>query len=295
MGENKAIAEHPIIIVALKTDDHMYREDQDYVLEDPPDKTETLNVSETVTEAGSPPNIDVGDVLDQADAMQADPESYKHYFDFYLKYYSAKYAQQPPPKGGAPLSSFSCPPPSQGPAGTSYPTLVNNFSNNTFPSRSNAVYNPVKGLAPNNSNQHCMQGNPRAFAQPPQKSQGYPNPQFNSQGYPHPPLNSRGSQNPQNMDAPQKENMHDFPQSRKYNQDKHSVPPPSKEDAIKLNTLQEKQFMSNFQNKTNTKFNELNESNVASAKLIQAELLKAPTSSPAPSVLGSLVAYEDSD
>ena len=37
--------------------------------------------------------------------MKADPEAYKQYFDFYLKYYTQKYEHQPPPK------TFSFPPP----------------------------------------------------------------------------------------------------------------------------------------------------------------------------------------
>ena len=37
--------------------------------------------------------------------MKADPEAYKQYFDFYLKYYTQKYEHQPPPK------TFSIPPP----------------------------------------------------------------------------------------------------------------------------------------------------------------------------------------
>lgn len=39
--------------------------------------------------------------------MTADPEAYKQYFDFYLKYYTQKYAKQPPPDK---FSSLNTPP-----------------------------------------------------------------------------------------------------------------------------------------------------------------------------------------
>ena len=139
------VVEHPIIYVIFKSDEHLFRED-DKEEEDVP----------TVEAKAAPDNV--GDVMSETDAMQADPEAYKQYFDFYLKYYTQKYSQQglsdiqqpmaptppiqapvmPPAHPGhatLPTTDFSRPPPNL------YSTPPPNFpnsrrqcsANNTFP------------------------------------------------------------------------------------------------------------------------------------------------------------------
>ena len=133
------IVEHPIIHVVFSRDEHLYREDLDYVLFDEEKESDNTTAGENAD--GDKPRL--GDVLSQADAMQADPESYKQYFDFYLKYYTSKYAQQgvdlnnPDP---LPNSLTQPPQPAQFP-NTSSNTFPNRaqFLNNTFPQRS--LYN----------------------------------------------------------------------------------------------------------------------------------------------------------
>merc|ERR1711952_258358 len=74
--------------------------------------------------------------MSETDAMAADPEAYKQYFDFYLKYYTQKYAQHgvtsEPPPGLPPAAPAAAPDMSRPP-----PPL----NRNTFPSR---VLNPVQ-------------------------------------------------------------------------------------------------------------------------------------------------------
>merc|ERR1719242_2912783 len=80
------IVEHPIIYVVFKSDEHLFRDDADDIHVE--SKEEMSAPIKTATEP-----LGVGDVMSQTEAMQADPESYKKYFDFYLKYYTTKYAQ----------------------------------------------------------------------------------------------------------------------------------------------------------------------------------------------------------
>jgi len=92
--KDTSIVEHPIIHVVFTQDECLYREAQDCLMIESSDKmatgTEAI-ISQSGIEAGAP---SVGEVLSHADAMQADPEAYKKYFDFYLKYYTSKYAQE---------------------------------------------------------------------------------------------------------------------------------------------------------------------------------------------------------
>jgi len=143
MLKNTRIVEHPIIHVIFSRDEHLYREDQDYVLFD--EEKETVNVA--ADDGDNPDGVKprLGDVLSQADAMQADPESYKQYFDFYLKYYTSKYAQQ-----GVDLNNpETLPNPmAQPPQPAQYP----NTSSNTFPNRAQFLNNTFPQRSPYNSN-----------------------------------------------------------------------------------------------------------------------------------------------
>jgi hypothetical protein len=306
--ENKVLVEHPIIIVAFKTDDHMYREEQDCFVMETSDKSETHMVKEGAhaQEGTKPDDVSVADVLSQAEAMQADPDTYKHYFDFYLKYYSAKYSQQPP-KSEDLSSPFTCPPPSLDPSGTLYPTLVKNLSNNTFPNRSSATLNPPtqnqafgNALLPNTFSQpppnNFSQPPPNTFSQPPPNTFAAPPPDI-AENYTRPSINFRRG------NKSQKENNHGLLNSPQTIHVAASADPLfNKESVSRLNSLQEKQFLSSFPSKkSHARLDQLNASNVASAKLIQAELKNHTNSDEKTiengpkSTLSGLVAYEDSD
>ena len=105
------LVEHPVIYVVFKTDEHLFRdEEEDQVAEKSSSTSDNLETSRHAR----PENV--GDVLGETEAMKSDPEAYKQYFDFYLKYYTKKYAQQgvttmTPPQLPAPPPSFSTPPP----------------------------------------------------------------------------------------------------------------------------------------------------------------------------------------
>ena len=117
--KNTSFVEHPIIHVVFRSEECNYREDQDYAMEEE-------RQEEPGQEDPRPPSLGVGDVLSETDAMAADPEAYKQYFDFYLKYYSAKYnrpGSTVPPAAAAP----------------SHPAqLLLPPRNNTFPTRSSS-------------------------------------------------------------------------------------------------------------------------------------------------------------
>ena len=101
--KDRAVVEHPIIHVVFKSEEMNYREEQDLCLEEPPEQEEQRPGQQ---EPGSCQEaVTVGDVMSDTEAMAADPEAYKQYFDFYLKYYSTKYkVQGAAPPGSAPLS-----------------------------------------------------------------------------------------------------------------------------------------------------------------------------------------------
>ena len=146
----KTIVEHPVIYVIFKSDEHMFRDEDRVEDDDQKQKEEAQTASET--EVDKPNNV--GDVMEEADAMQADPEAYKQYFDFYLKYYTQKYAQHgvsvdaPPPvnysggimeQSGRNLMAMTMtqPPPNHAPNYATPPPR-----NNTYP------------LRPHNANTH---------------------------------------------------------------------------------------------------------------------------------------------
>merc|ERR1712126_41977 len=102
-----------------------------------------VNPSEVIK--ATTPNL--GDVMSDTDAMQADPEAYKQYFDFYHKYYTQKYAQhgvtneqiqptfpnvtQSPP----PLCQTNVPPPPLNntfPSRTQQQSVLSNIKNRNF-------------------------------------------------------------------------------------------------------------------------------------------------------------------
>ena len=73
------LVEHPIIYVVFKTDEHLFRdEEEDQVPEKPSSTSDNLETSRHVR----PENV--GDVLCETEAMKSDPEAYKQYFDFIL-------------------------------------------------------------------------------------------------------------------------------------------------------------------------------------------------------------------
>merc|ERR1712098_669301 len=121
------MGEHPVIYVIFKSDEHMFREDD--IVDDSEKKQSEEDQKVSEADVEKPKNI--GDVMDQADAMQADPEAYKQYFDFYLKYYTSKYAQQ-----GVDLSKPDAPPNLMAP-----PAQFPNTSSNTFPNRAQFLNN----------------------------------------------------------------------------------------------------------------------------------------------------------
>ena len=116
----RAVVEYPVLHVAMKADECLYREPSDCL-----DLAKDLAVA--ATNGGQKEEVkqeheegveDVGQVWDQEDAMQADPAAFRQYFDFYLNYYTQKYARQaggssgplvppchslPPPPAGIPI------------------------------------------------------------------------------------------------------------------------------------------------------------------------------------------------
>ena len=118
------IVEHPIIYVVFKSDEHLFRDEADDIHVE--SKEEISAPIKTATEP-----LGVGDVMSQTEAMQADPESYKKYFDFYLKYYTTKYAQH----GVTQDEAVPQPPSAQ-----ARPAEVNT---NTFPSRAASTLQPL--------------------------------------------------------------------------------------------------------------------------------------------------------
>jgi len=144
--QNTRIVEHPIIYVVFSRDDHMYREEQDLILFEEDKEVAENGVSTSHDDSTAAANPTIGDVLSQTDAMQADPEAYKQYFDFYLKYYTSKYAQQ----GASPNLSQPLPNAFAGsaiPAGPQFPNSQN-FSSNTFPSRGQLSNNTFPSRTP---------------------------------------------------------------------------------------------------------------------------------------------------
>ena len=99
--QDTVIVEHPIIYVVFKTDEHLFRDEADDI--HVPIKEKAAD-SETSTDS-----VGLGEVMSQTEDMQSDPEAYKKYFDFYLKYYTTKYAKH----GVAPEDSLPAkqPPP----------------------------------------------------------------------------------------------------------------------------------------------------------------------------------------
>ena len=171
--KNTRIVEHPIIHVVFTRDEHMYREDLDYILfEEDKQAVKDAPPKPNDPSAGDPT---LGDVLSQTDAMQADPEAYKQYFDFYLKYYTSKYAQQ----GVAPDQSQSLPNPFAGNA-TQFPNLQN-LSSNTFPSRSQMSNNTLP--KPQQSSNTFPNPRPQHHQQHPNSNPNYIIP--NTQKYPN--------------------------------------------------------------------------------------------------------------
>jgi len=143
--KNTRIVEHPIIHVVFTRDEHMYLEEQDLVLfeeEKSDDKVGTDDPS-------SSENPTLGDVLSQTDAMQADPEAYKQYFDFYLKYYTSKYAQQ----GVNPEESSQALP-------NPYAGLAQNIASNTYPQRAQLSNNTFPKRTQNSNSQTFNRVNP---------------------------------------------------------------------------------------------------------------------------------------
>ena len=126
------IVEHPVIYVTYKSDEHLFRDDADCILQG-----EKVSENPSPVDSAAEKKTDsVGDVMSETDAMAADPEAYKQYFDFYLKYYTQKYAQhgvtsEPPP-------ALPPPAPASAPDMSRPPPPLNR---NTFPSR---VLNPVQ-------------------------------------------------------------------------------------------------------------------------------------------------------
>ena len=145
--KEKVIVEHPVIHVVFKRDDHLFRDEaDDFVLEEK--KPEPM-----IQDKPGTPNL--GDIMGETDAMASDPEAYKQYFDFYLKYYTQKFSQQgvgpalvpgPPPTG--PITDFSVPPPNLTPSS-------HTANQNTFPARTVSSANILKT---NNSSQILSQG-----------------------------------------------------------------------------------------------------------------------------------------
>ena len=113
--QDTVLVEHPIIYVVFKSDDHLFRDEED-------DIHVPMEEKAADSEASSKP-VELGEVMSQTEDMQSDPEAYKKYFDFYLKYYTSKYAKH----GVSPEDSASVVPPP-----TSAPPRANT---NTFPTR----------------------------------------------------------------------------------------------------------------------------------------------------------------
>ena len=146
--KEKTIVEHPVIHVVFKGDDHLFRDEADnFVMEE--EKPEQPTKDNTG-------DLNLGDIMGETEAMASDPEAYKQYFDFYLKYYTQKFAQQgvepalvpgAPPSGSLP--NFSVPPPNLTPS----PHTANQ---NTFPART--VPPPANILKTSNFSQFASQG-----------------------------------------------------------------------------------------------------------------------------------------
>jgi len=146
---DKTIVEHPVIYVIFKSDEHMFREDD--IVDDSEKKQSEEDHKVSEADVEKPKNI--GDVMDETDAMQADPEAYKQYFDFYLKYYTQKYAQHgvsvdaPPPgnysgeimeQSGRNLMAMTMTQPPPGTPNYSTPPP----RNNTYPLRQHNLNSP---------------------------------------------------------------------------------------------------------------------------------------------------------
>ena len=113
--QDTVIVEHPIIYVVFKTDDHLFRDEADDF---------HVPIREKATDSETSRNtVGLGEVMSQTEDMQSDPEAYKKYFDFYLKYYTTKYAKH----GVSPEDSVPVPPTPK-----SAPPKANT---NTFPKR----------------------------------------------------------------------------------------------------------------------------------------------------------------
>ena len=108
--------EHPIIYVVFKTDEHLFRDEADDI------HVPIKENKETAPDLENPGNaVGLGELMSKTEDMQSDPEAYKQYFDFYLKYYTTKYAKH----GVSPEDSLPSTPKSD-------PPKVNT---NTFPKR----------------------------------------------------------------------------------------------------------------------------------------------------------------
>ena len=129
--KDKVIVEHPIIYVVFKTDEHLFRDEADDI--HVPIKEKAAD-SATSSETSSH-TVGLGEVMSQTEEMQSDPEAYKKYFDFYLKYYTSKYAKH----GVSPDDSL---PPKQPPPA---PFKVNS---NTFPNRNRGTPSFPRNVPP---------------------------------------------------------------------------------------------------------------------------------------------------
>lgn len=133
--KDKTIVEHPVIYVVYKTDEHLFREDDTEDVSDK--KEEKMDVFKNSGDKVNPTNL--GDVMSETNAMEADPEAYKQYFDFYLKYYTQKYAQHgvtndqiqptlPAAMAQTPPCDTSVPPPSFS-SRVHHPSVLSNIKN----------------------------------------------------------------------------------------------------------------------------------------------------------------------
>jgi len=243
--KNTRIVEHPIIHVVFTRDEHIYMEEQDLIVFEA--EKDTLKDGMDDPSATDTPTL--GDVLSQTDAMQADPDAYKQYFDFYLKYYTSKYAQQ----GVNPEQTSQ--------AHTNpYAGLAQNIASNTYPQRSQLSNNTFPKRTQNPSN-----------------TTGESKPNLTNKGQQYPNLNTHiktQNQNPTFV----------FSHNQKYPNRSHYQGEPSTD----CHSYQQNDHRMSDQN---TKREEVNRSNIKSARKIQEDL-KANKSA---NLLGGLVAYDDSD
>ena len=175
--KNTRIVEHPIIHVVFTRDEYMYREDQDHILFD--EEKESMKESAYSNPDEDANNPTLGDVLSQTDAMQADPEAYKQYFDFYLKYYTSKYAQQGVNPGQ--------PQPLPNPMATQFPN-TQNVSSNTFPKRSQVINSTLLSTLRPQQNINSPPPGTQSPNYPPHRPHQNPNPNYippNTQKYPN--------------------------------------------------------------------------------------------------------------